>query len=242
MLSPGIAGCVDFREGGPGGVAALKEANDGMPFRTLIFGREGGELVADGFGISSARDVPDLERTVTAARRAGKMIGFHAGERDCEDVDAALSFDPDFIVHATHATKKQLRSCADRQIPIVVCPRSNWILGVTSSARHPPLKMMGELGCTVYLGTDNVMFVPPDLFGEMAFVSTVYKSDPATILRSAIGGSALSGTSYYIQAGARANLFVIDPEKNSLNFSRDPVTSIVKRISSHVISKKVFNS
>jgi cytosine/adenosine deaminase-related metal-dependent hydrolase len=101
---------------------------------------------------------------------------------------------------------------------------------------------MGELGCTVYLGTDNVMFVPPDLFGEMAFVSTVYKSDPATILRSAIGGSALSGTSSYIRAGARANLFVIDPEKNSLNFSRDPVTSIVKRISSHVISKKVFNS
>jgi len=242
MIASGCAGCADFREGGTGGVAALNEANDGLPFRTLIFGREGGELVADGYGISSARDVPDLERTVAAARRAGKMIGFHAGERDSDDVDAALSFDPDFIVHATHATKKQLRSCADREIPVVVCPRSNWILGVTSSARHPPLKMMGECGCTMYLGTDNVMFVPPDLFSEMAFVSTVYKSDSASILRSAIGGSALSGTPYYIRAGARANLFVIDPEKNSLNFSRDPVTSIVKRISSHVISNKVFNS
>jgi len=242
MIACGTAGCADFREGGPEGVSALKEANNGLPFRALIFGREGGEMVADGFGISSARDVPDLERTVAAARRAGKMIGFHAGERDREDVDAALSFDPDFIVHATHATKKQLRACADRQIPIVVCPRSNWILGVTSSARHPPISVMEELGCTVYLGTDNVMFVPPDLFGEMAFVSTVYKSDPATILRSAIGGSALSGTSYYLRAGARANLFVIDPEKNALNFSRDPVTSIIKRVSSSLIANNVFNS
>ena len=242
MISSGIAGCADFREGGPAGVAALRDASKGLPFRALIFGREGGEMAADGLGISSARDVQDLERTVAAARRAGTMIGFHAGERDCEDVDAALSFDPDFIVHATHATREQIRACADRQIPVVVCPRSNWILGVASSARHPPLNLMEELGCTVYIGTDNVMFVPPDLFGEMAFVSTVYKSDPATILRSAIGGSALSGTSYFIRTGARANLFVIDPEKNSLKFSRDPVTSMVKRASSHVISNKVFNS
>jgi cytosine/adenosine deaminase-related metal-dependent hydrolase len=102
--------------------------------------------------------------------------------------------------------------------------------------------MMAECCCTVYLGTDNVMFVPPDLFGEMAFVSTVYKSDSASILRSAIGGSALLGTPYYIQTGARANLLVIDPEKNSLNFSRDPVTSIIKRVSSHMIANNVFNS
>lgn len=242
MISGGTYGCADFREGGPSGVAALQEACRGQPFRTLIFGREGGELVADGLGISSARDVPDLERSVTAARRAGKMIGFHAGERDSGDVDAALAFDPDFIVHATHATKKQLRSCAERQIPVVVCPRSNWILGVTSSSRHPPLKTMEDLGCTVYLGTDNVMFVPPDLFGEMAFVSAIYKQDPVSILQSAVGGSALAGTPCYIRVGARANLLVIDPEQNSLNFSRDPVASIVKRVSSNLIAKNVFNS
>jgi len=242
MISSGTCGCADFREGGPDGVAALKEACMDQPFHAVIFGREGGESVADGLGISSARDVPDPEHSIAAARRAGKMVGFHAGEQDSDDVDAALAFDPDFIVHATHATRNQIRQCADRQIPIVICPRSNWILGVTSSAGHPPVHVMEELGCTIYIGTDNVMFVPPDMPGEMAFVSTVYKSDPRSILKSAIGFSSLAHVPHYIRNGARANLLVIDPEKNSLNFSRDPVTSIVKRISSHVISKKVFNS
>lgn len=242
MIGAGTAGCADFREGGADGVTALQEASTGLPFRAEIFGRDGGEQIAGGLGISSARDVPDLERTVAAARAAGKKIAFHAGERDAADIDAALLFDPDFIVHATHATKKQLRSCADAEIPVVICPRSNWTLGVTSSSRHPPVRVMEELGCTVWLGTDNVMFVPPDMFGEMAFLSTVYRTSPVAILRSAIAGSTLAGEPFYIRESAPANLFVIRPEKNALNFSRDPVTSIIKRASFGSIGTNVFNS
>lgn len=242
MIAAGTAGCADFREGGPEGVAALQEASLGLPFQANIFGRDGGELIAGGLGVSSTRDVPGIDGIVDAARAAGKKIAFHAGERDAEDVDAALAFDPDFIVHATHATKKQLRLCADRGIPIVVCPRSNWMLGVTLSARRPPIPLMLELGCTVWLGTDNVMFVPPDLFGEMAFMSTVYRLDPRAILRSAVAGSAMGGSRNFIAKGARANLFVIDPEKNALKFSRDPVASITKRASFGAICTNVFNS
>jgi cytosine/adenosine deaminase-related metal-dependent hydrolase len=242
MIAGGTAGCADFREGGTAGVTALQESSSGLPFRACIFGRDGGEMIAGGLGISSTRDVPDLERIVSAARRAGKMIAFHAGERDAGDVDTALAFDPDLIIHATHATKKQLRHCAENEIPLVVCPRSNWTLGVTSSSRHPPIRLMEALGCTVYLGTDNVMFVPPDMFGEMAFMSTVYTTNPAAILRSAVGGSALTGSPFFIKAGARANLFMINPEKTALQFSRDPVASIIKRASFNSICTNVFNS
>ncbi len=77
---------------------------------------------------------------------------------------------------------------------------------------------MMELGCTVWLGTDNVMFVPPDMFGEMAFMSTVYRSRPDAILRSAVGGSALTGSPFFIRPGARANLFMIRPGKNCSAF------------------------
>jgi len=182
-----------------------------------------------------------VERAVAAARTAGKKIAFHAGERDAEDIDAALSFDPDLIIHATHATKNQLRFCAEQEIPIAICPRSNWILEVTSSSRHPPLQLMEELGCTLWLGTDNVMFVPPDLRGEMAFVSAVYKPDPAGLLRSAVAGSALSGTPFFIRVGARANLFSLVTEKTGLYFSRDPVASITKRASFASIGTSVFN-
>lgn len=242
MIAGGTSGCADFREGGKEGVTALQEAARSLPFRPLIFGRDGGEQIADGLGISSTRDVKGTDRLVAAAKKAGKKIAFHAGERDADDVDTALAYEPDLIIHATHATKKQLRFCADQEIPIVVCPRSNWVLGVTSSDKHPPLSLMGEMGCTVYFGTDNVMFVPPDLLSELAFVSVVYKQHPKSLLHAAVAGSVLTGSPFFIQAGAQANLFVIDPAGSGMRFSRDPVASLVKRAQSGQISNNVFNS
>ncbi|WP_321507780.1 amidohydrolase [uncultured Methanoregula sp.] len=242
MARSGIAGCADFREGGREGVIALSEASWCLPVTPLVFGRDGGEMIADGLGISSTRDVHDVERQVQDARRAGKLIAFHAGERDPGDVDAALAFDPDLIIHATHATKKQLRHCADHEIPIAVCPRSNWILGVAGTPRHPPLRLMQECGCRILLGTDNVMFVPPDLFSEMAFVSTLYGLEPREILRSAVSGSELTGNAYYIRPGAPANLFEIGFLESALRFSRDPLATLVKRAIFANIGKNVFNS
>jgi len=241
MIGAGTVGCADFREGGRLGVHALQEASAGLDFMPVIFGREGGERDADGLGSSSTRDVTGVEQQVSAARKAGKKIAFHAGERDKDDVDSALSFEPDLLIHMTHATKKQLRECADKEIPIAVCPRSNWVLGVTASARYPPLQLMLDLGCTVMLGTDNAMFVPPDMFSEMAFVSTVYRLDPKTILRSAVTGSQFAGSPFFIRKGARAAFFTLDPSHSALAFSRDPVASIVKRAPYNVIGNNVFN-
>jgi len=156
-------------------------------------------------------------------------------------VDSALSFEPDLLVHMTHATKKQLRTCAEEKIPIAVCPRSNWVLGVTASARLPPLHMMLDLGCTVLLGTDNAMFVPPDLFSEMAFTSTVYRLDPVTILRAAVSGANLAGSSFFIREGGRAAFFTLDPARSALIFSRDPAATIAKRAPAGAIRNNVFN-
>ena len=241
MIAGGTFGCADFREGGKAGVTALQDAASGLPFHPVIFGREGGECFADGLGISSTRDVNEVEKQVAAAKKAGRKVAFHAGERDADDVDAALAYEPDLIIHATHATKKQLRFCADQEIPIAVCPRSNWTLGVTLSASHPPLSRMGELGCTVYFGTDNVMFVSPDMLSELAFASVVYKQHPKSLLHAAVAGSALTGTPFFIRKGARANLFVIDPAGSAVRFSRDPVQSLIKRAQSGLICNNVFN-
>jgi len=241
MIAGGTAGCADFRECGVAGVSEIREAAEGLSFRPLIFGRDGGEAVADGLGISSTRDISGADTLVADAKRAGKKIALHAGERDAADVDDALALEPDLLIHCTHATKKQLRECADRQIPIAVCPRSNWTLGVASSAHNPPLQLMQDAGCTIFLGTDNVMFVPPDMFSEMAFTSAVYRIDPIFLLHAAVQGSELTGPSFFIRTGVRANLFTIDPAQSSLRFSRDPVSSIIKRASYCQIGHNVFN-
>ena len=72
MIAGGTAGCADFREYGIIGVSELREASEGLAFRPFIFGRDGGEAVADGLGISSTRDIQDTGSRVAEARRAGK--------------------------------------------------------------------------------------------------------------------------------------------------------------------------
>jgi cytosine/adenosine deaminase-related metal-dependent hydrolase len=242
MAHRGIGGCADFREGGIEGVAALREACGGFNFRCMIFGRDGGECSAHGLGISSTRDIPDVERCVARARQENKLIAFHAGEKDSDDIDTALSFNPDLIIHGTHATRSQLRECAERSIPIAVCPRSNWILGVTSTKLRPPVTLMRELGCRVYLGTDNAMFVQPDLLAEMAFVHTIYRLEPDDVIRMAVAGSALTKNPFFIRIGERANLFAIDPRFSNLRFSGNIAASIVKRGFSGIIGTNVFNA
>jgi hypothetical protein len=76
----------------------------------------------------------------------------------------------------------------------------------------------------------------------MAFTSTVYRIDPKVLLGAAVRGSELTGSSFFIRKGGRANLFTIDPAQSSLHFSRDPVTSIIKRASGRSIGNNVFNS
>lgn len=242
MVRTGTAGFADFREGGVDGVRALAKASAGLSCRPLVFGRSGGELAGDGLGVSSTRDVTDLDRLVRAAKDAGKMIAFHAGERDSRDIDEALSFDPDFLVHCTYATTRHLKQCADGDVPIVVCPRSNWELGLTAGRARPPVRQMLELGCTVLLGTDNAMFVQPDMPAEISFLRTVCGAGPREALDAAVRGSLLGGTPHYIETGNRACFFIIDTARWNLRFSRDQVSTITKRLNGAMIVKKVFTT
>jgi cytosine/adenosine deaminase-related metal-dependent hydrolase len=238
MIRSGTAGFADFREGGKEGVRDLREAAKGLPCRPFIFGRDGGEGIAEGIGIPSIRDTPDAGDAVARARKEGKLVAFHAGERDPLDIDGALAFDPDLLVHCTHAEEGQLREIADRGIPVAVCPRSNWILGVSSSGAHPPIRRMLDLGCTVLLGTDNAMFVQPDLWGEMAFLCTAYRIDPGEILGMAIRGAEGFLPAGFIEEGSPARFLLLDPAGSNLSFSRDPVASLVKRAGPSDIREK----
>jgi cytosine/adenosine deaminase-related metal-dependent hydrolase len=241
MVRRGTAGFADFREGGRRGVGLLRAATAGSACRAVVLGRDGGEAEADGIGVASTRDVPGYRDAVERTRQAGGFVALHAGERDAGDVDDALDCRPDLVVHMTHATDTQLRRCGDEGIAIAVCPRSNWRLGVARDGAHPPIARMIELGCRVLLGTDNAMFVPPDMAGELAFASLVYRLDPLVLLRAAIEGAAATGNPTWLAPGAVASFFVVDERRSGLSFSRDPVNSLVRRLETAVIVSNVFN-
>ncbi|NYT06007.1 MAG: amidohydrolase family protein [Methanomicrobiales archaeon] len=241
MHASGTAGFADFREGGPEGVALLREALKNAPCRGVIFGRDGGERHADGLGIAHYRPGAGIEAAVAEARRQGKRIAIHAAEKDAGDLDAALELQPDLLVHCTHATGGQLRRIADEEIPVAVCPRSNWALGVAASPDHPPIARMLELGCRLLLGTDNVMFVQPDMTAEMAFVSLVYRIPARDVLRMAVAGSALFGEPHDIREGNMAAFVCVDPMRGNLRFSRDPLATFVKRVNASLIERIIYS-
>jgi cytosine/adenosine deaminase-related metal-dependent hydrolase len=116
------------------------------------------------------------------------------------------------------------------------------MLGVTKTARRPPVRKMLDLGCRISLGTDNCMVVQPDLWREMSFVSTIYRLPPDEILRAAVTGSSLLNGTYFIREGAPANFLVLDPGESNLWLSHDPIRTLVSRAGAVNILAKVINS
>ncbi|MFB6154183.1 MAG: amidohydrolase family protein [Halodesulfurarchaeum sp.] len=227
MEATGTAAFIDFREGGPDGVEALREAASGRSPRAIIMGRGDTEVlaVADGFGASGAADA-DFREERQAARDAGKPFAIHAGEVGPEDIEPALALDPDLLVHMVHAERSHLERVADADIPIAVCPRSNLVTGVGL----PDIATLQEY-TTVALGTDNVMLNSPSMFREMATAAQCCDLDPATVLDMATrAGYEMAGLEGgIVEAGAPARLTILDGESDNLAGTRSPRRAVVHR-------------
>jgi len=180
MVQEGIAATLDFREEGVAGVELLREALRGIPIRGFAFGRplarpiDPRELtqllsVAEGIGLSSARDESEATRRAVAraCRLAGKRYALHASEAVREPPERYLDPTPDLLVHLAKATADDLAAVRDEGVSVVLCPRSNALFG-----RQADLRAMERLGLRVLLGTDNAMFHPPSVWAELQFAYT----------------------------------------------------------------------
>lgn len=227
MKNTGTLGFADFREGGVHGVNLLKEAADST-MHTVILGRDGGEMISDGLGLSSAKGNEAEREAVKRARDAGKIFSVHAGEADAKDIQYAFDLNPDFIIHAVNFSDKNIKEAADKDIPIVICPRSNWTLNAADSSNKPPVRKLLDAGCRLFLGTDNAMFVEPDMAAECAFLYTVYKLSPLEIMKAACGGFEIAGSSSIIKVGAPANITVLKKDE-SASMTKDPLKTLFMR-------------
>jgi cytosine/adenosine deaminase-related metal-dependent hydrolase len=168
--SNGIGTFIDFREGGERGCTILRKTVPGAvilgrPLSAEYDQQETSRILdlADGMGISSISDMEHgyIEKIADHVREKRKILAVHASERNREDIDFILSLDPAFIVHMTEATDSDLLKCAEAEVPIVVCTRSNLYFG-----KVPPIKRMLDCGVDVAIGTDNAMLCEPDLRSE----------------------------------------------------------------------------
>ncbi len=268
MMRKGITTFADFREGGVPGVLLLRKALSGLPIRPVILGRlelyhapreirrdagfprdracELADLAGscDGLGISGAN-----ENSASVLRHYSgtpKLRAIHAAETEQSasaskkltgrsETSRALGLKPHFLVHMTHASRADLRSAARRSVGIVACPRANAAL----AEGIPDIGLMQGSGCTVGLGTDNVMVNSPDMFREMdyAWKATMglgkKRVDPGGILKMATvnGGRILRMDVGAIEGGMLADCIFLDKHALDLEPMHSPHASIVHRAS-----------
>jgi cytosine/adenosine deaminase-related metal-dependent hydrolase len=135
----------------------------------------------------------------------------------------------------TYAAKSDLRNTAKKTRGIVICPRANASL----AEGIPDFVPMEKNGCTVAIGTDNVMINSPDMFKEMDYLWKVqmglYKKriDPRQILKMATvnGGILLGKKIGSVEPGYFADGVFLDKHALDLEPMHNPHASIVHRAS-----------
>ena len=268
MIRKGITTFVDFREGGLEGAALLRKVSSDVPLRSIILGRiefyqnsteikknlpfpmersaEFSALVkkCDGIGISGANE--NSTSTLNHYSKISKLKAIHSSETKQSvavskritgrsETVRALFLKPDFLVHMTFASKLDLQIASKRTRGVVVCPRANAAL----AEGIPDIVLMQKSGCTLALGTDNVMINSPDMFREMDFIwkatMGLYKKrvDPKEILKMATvnGGKILQKDIGIIESGKIADCIFFDKHALDLEPMHNPHASIVHRAS-----------
>ncbi|MEW6044747.1 MAG: amidohydrolase family protein [Thermoproteota archaeon] len=272
MLKKGITTFVDFREGGLGGIMLLRKVLEEVPIRGVILGRleyyqdknqirkntpipagrkkelESILKYCDGLGISGPNENSDsVLRSYSATK---KIRAIHSAETlestntskkmtAKSETARALLAKPHFLVHMTYASNSDLKTAAKKTRGIVVCPRANASL----AEGIPDFVLMQKSGCTVGIGTDNVMINSPDMFKEMDYAWKIHmglhkkRLDPRQILKMATvnGGILLGKKIGSIELGYVADGVFF--EKHAIDFEpmHNPHAAIVHRASESTI-------
>lgn len=262
MLQSGIIAFADFREQGLAGVRALRRAAADLPLRAVILGRmaEGANTAetereahallaeADGLGIRAVDAYPPELLGLLRDRYPDRLFAVHAAESRAAQADSlrrtgrteiarALEWEPDLLVHLVHATADDLALVARRKAGVVSCPRCNGTLG----DGFPDLAAWRNAGIAFALGTDNVMFVAPDMLREMDFASRLGRGlaeDPTAvatcgILKAAtIEGARALRLDHELGSlvpGKQASFIAFDLDRPHLRYQHDPVSALVHR-------------
>ncbi|MCV0393478.1 MAG: amidohydrolase family protein [Nitrosopumilus sp.] len=272
MIRKGITTFVDFRESGLEGVNLLKKVVSDIPIRSIILGRiefyqgsseikknqsfpkekieELSSLIknCDGVGISGANE--NSTSVLKFYSKTSKIRAIHASETKesvakskkisgKSETTRALFLKPHFLIHMTNATKNDLKTASKKTRGIVICPRANSSL----AEGIPDIEIMQKIGCTLALGTDNVMINSPDMFREMDFLWKATmginkkRIAPKEILKMATvnGGKILQKNIGQIKTGQIADCIFLDKHALDLEPMHDPYASIVHRASESAI-------
>lgn len=202
----------------------------------------------DGIGISGANEFSDSVLKYYSGTKKIRAIHSAETKQSCamskkmtrkSETQRCLLLKPHFLVHMTHASKKDLFLSARKTGGIVVCPRANAAL----AEGIPDIELMIKTGNTIAIGTDNVMINSPDMFREMDYLwkasMAIHKKriDAKQILKMATSnaGKILHKKIGLIKEGYLADCIFLDKHAVDLEPMHNPHASIVHRASESAI-------
>src|SRR5574339_55562 len=225
--------------------------------------------LSDGLGLSGANENTDsaliqyrstIEKFQEQYLRKRKIIAIHAAESKKTldfsnkytkktEVERIITFlKPNILVHMTHASLNDLMLKSKNKIGIVLCLRSNGILG----NGIPDVMSMLKLGCKIAIGTDNIMVNSPDLLRELDYLWKVFKSSSprySTTVKlkellkmiTVNPGELFRLNSGSIDKGKFADLLFIDKFHLALQPIHNVYSSIIHRLSYDAIKSVMIN-
>ena len=227
--------------------------------------------VSNGLGLSGANENTDdalkqYKNTVkkfnknNSSNNNKKLIAIHAAESKSAtkfsklftgktQVERIMNFlKPDILIHMTQANTQDLALALANNVGIVLCPRSNGILG----NGIPDVVNMLRLGFKMSIGTDNIMLNSTDLLQELDYLWKVIKSrpskysnliDPKELLKmiTVNPGEMFNLNSGSIQIGKSADLLFIDKYDIDLQPIHNIYSSIIHRLSYSAIKAIMIN-
>ena len=228
MIRTGTCCFTDFREGGKPGINLLKKALLSFRYRGMrakIYARplyHGENFIdhCDGYGMRSIR-------AEKIKMRLGRSLGIHVCETKPGELEKALDFKPDFLVHMNNATKEELKKASSLNLPIIICPRSNAYF----SLNPPDASAMLEEGINISLGTDNAMTNTPSMPSEIEYTyrTNMKKVSAKEILKMATINPAklFTWNCGSIEKGKDANILLLN---ESFLKTPDPYATTILRL------------
>lgn len=222
--------------------------------------------ISDGIGISGANENTDrslaqfskiIKNLNEKNHRKYKLFGIHAAESKHSQAFSKIltqkteiekiveNCEPDFFVHVTNATRKDIQKIAETGKGIIICPRANGTLAVGI----PDIESMMREGCKIAIGTDNIMINSPDILREMDYIWKVSRGRTGLFINSkeilkmvtVNAAKILRINSGWIEKGRDADLIFIEKNHIDLFPIRDPYSSIVQRVTEDSIKEVMID-
>ncbi len=223
----GTSHFLDFREGGKVGLAVTEGLDGVLTLARPSSVEEAEKMDVFGFAYSSTRDheMDLIEEVRGLAKRKKKIFGIHAGERDCEDVESALSLHPDLVVHM-NMCQEMIKAFIDSGIPVVSCIRSNAFFNLINLRSY---EILSEYDLWL-IGTDNAMISTASILDEMHFAAYLMGNEEA-IFRAATSGYGI----FSLRHG-----YIIFNREYSFKRTSNPILTLVRRAGIRDIEKVVL--